>query len=437
MIIQPGLEQETFKHLLEKFRSQAHWKDHLHGMRQKAWKQFLTLGLPSRENEAYHAIKLRQLFSQPYDLVSSYSIQAEQITPWIYPECERSVLVFVNGDYAPNLSNLEALPSKVVIAPLQEAILTYGTFLHNHWNQALKNEKDPFAVLNGALHRQGVFIYLPPRTVLEDPIQILHLIYSPDQVPLLMPRVQLFASTQAKAQIVGRQKYLTPTAYCVNQLTELVLEEAAQVSYTQALCDEHSHAWHFDAVRATLKRQSRLNTVCVTKGSATVRTDYHVSLVGEEAEALLNGVCMLTDKHEAHVQVMIDHQAPHCRSYQLFKGIVNHFGRSSFEGEIMVRQPAQQTEAFQLNNHLLLNDHARANSKPKLKIFADNVKASHGATVGQLDEDQLFYMRTRGLTDEQAKNLLIDGFCKEVIQKLFPASLKAEMEAFTLTRNVI
>ncbi len=156
----------------------------------------------------------------------------------------------------------------------------------------------------------------------------------------------------------------------------------------------------------------------------TVRTDYHVILAGENAEALLNGVWMLADKREAHIHIFIDHQAPQCRSYQLFKGVLNDFSRSSFEGKIMVRQAAQKTEAFQLNNNLLLNDHAHADSKPNLEIFADDVKASHGATVGQLDIEQLFYMKTRGFPEEEAKNLLIYGFAEQVIQMIPLESLR-------------
>lgn len=138
---------------------------------------------------------------------------------------------------------------------------------------------------------------------------------------------------------------------------------------------------------------------------------------------------MLSDKRESHTHIFMEHQAPNCRSYQLFKSVLNDFSRSSFEGKIMVRQAAQKTEAFQLNNNLILNDHAHADSKPNLEIFADDVKASHGATIGQLDGDQLFYMKTRGFSDATAKNLLIYGFCEQVIEMIPLASLREEISA--------
>ena len=427
MMAQPGLEQETFKTLLENLRAQSSVSDALGKIRQKAWQQYLSLGLPSRQNEAYRYIKLRHLFSQPHSSASQKSLTASQIAPWVYPECKQSYLVFVNGAYTPELSCLDALPAKVAVLPLQEAAQTYGAFLNNHWTISLKDETDSFAVLNGALHQKGAFLYLPPRSIVEAPIQVLHIVNGNDQFQMLMPRLHIFAGAHSNLKVIAVQKNLAASGYFVNQVAELVLEEGSHVHYTQVLCDEHPQAWHLDAFRATLKRDSTLKTVCVTEGSMTVRTDYRVSLAGENSEALLNGVWMLGDKKEAHAHVLMDHQAPCCRSNQLFKGALTDFSRSSFEGKIMVRQAAQKTEAFQLNNNLLLDDHAHADSKPNLEIFADDVKASHGATVGQLDPEQLFYMKTRGFSDEAAKNLLIYGFCEQVIEMIDLPSLREEI----------
>lgn len=429
MMTQPGLEQETFKALLERCRSQAHVEDSLERVRQRAWQHFLMLGLPSRHNEVYRYIKLRHLFAQSYELAEETTLQPEQIAAWIYPECRQSVLVFVNGYYAPQLSCTDALPSKVVVSSLQEATHTFGAFLNNQWAKILKEETDAFAALNAALHRKGAFLYVPPKCHVEAPIQILHVIHTEHQLQMLMPRLHVFAGAQSEFTLLNTQKNLNTTAYFVNQVTEFVLDESARVNYTQVLCDEQPLAWHLDALRASLKRDSYLKTICVTEGSATVRTDYRVTLTGENAEALLNGVCMLSDKREAHAHILMDHQAPNCRSYQLFKNVLTDFSRSSFEGKIMVRQAAQKTEAFQLNNNLLLNDHAHADSKPNLEIFADDVKASHGTTVGQLDPEQLFYMKTRGFSDEAAKNLLIYGFCEQVIEMISVLSLREEISA--------
>lgn len=427
MIVQPGLEQETFKALLETLRAQSNRADALEKIRQKAWQHYLSLGLPSKKNEAYRYIKLRHLFSQPHRLATEKSLTSVQIAPWVYPECKQSLLVFVNGAYAAELSCLGALPEKAAVSSLPEAVQTYGAFLNNHWTKSLKEETDTFAALNGALHQRGAFLYLPPKTIVESPIQILHLVTGDDPYQMLMPRLQIFAGAQSSLQVVASQKNLGASGYFVNQVTEVILDEGSHVHYTQALCGEHPQAWHLDAFRATLKRDSVLKTVCVTEGSSTVRTDYRISLAGENSEAFVNGVCMLEDKREAHAHILMEHQAPRCRSNQLFKGVLTDFSRSSFEGKIMVRQAAQKTEAFQLNNNLVLSDHAHADSKPNLEIFADDVKASHGATVGQLDPEQLFYMKTRGFSGQEAKNLLIYGFCEQVIEMISLPSLREEI----------
>lgn len=429
MITEPGLEQEAFKIVLEKFLARVNATDNWYKARLKAWNHFLQLGLPTKRTELYRYIKVRHLFSQPYELPPQSHLQPNEIISYVQPECQKSFLVFINGDYAESLSNREAIPQQVVISTLQTAGQTYGTFLNNQWTKSLKEEIDPFVAINAALHNQGAFIYVPPKTLIETPIQILHIVDTSDQLCMLAPRLNIFVGAHAQASFLATQKNISQTGYFINQVVELALEENSHVHFNQILCDEHPTSWHLDALRATLKRQATLKTVCVTEGSATVRSDYRISLIGENAEALLNGVWMLKDKRESHCNIFIDHQAPNCRSYQMFKGVLSDFSRSSFEGKIMVRQAAQKTEAFQLNNNLILNDHAHADSKPNLEIFADDVKASHGATVGQLDPEQLFYMKTRGFDNASAKNLLIYGFCEQVIEMLSVQSVKQAISA--------
>lgn len=424
MILEPQTEHNAFQSLLESLFIQKGSADGLQKMRLKAWNHFLEMGLPTRETEVYRYLKLRNLFSQSY--VQSYptEVAPEAIAPYIYPECKESVIVFVNGHYQPKLSNLKALSKKAVVTTLDDAVHTFGAFLNNQWSKSLKEETDPLAILNTALHRDGVFVYLPPKTISVAPLQVLYVIDARDKPMIQFPRLNFFAGAHSQIDIVASQALISGKGYCVNQLTDIAIEEEGHIRYTQVACGEQSDVWHFDATRASLKRNSTFKTISVTDGAATVRQDYLVTLVGENAEALLNGVWMLEDKREAHTHVVIDHQAPHCRSMQLYKGVLNDFSRSSFEGKILVRQAAQKTDAFQLNNNLLLSERAIAYSKPNLEIFCDDVKASHGSTVGQLDKEQLFYMKTRGFFEEDAKNLLIYAYCKEVIDMIALPTLK-------------
>ena len=424
MMLEPQLESNAFQSLLESLLIKAGSGDSMQKLRLKAWDHFLEMGLPTRETEVYRYIKLRSLFSKSY--VPSYptDVSPETIDPYIYPESKESFIVFVNGHFQPKLSNLKALSKKVVVSTLDDAVHTFGAFLNNQWTKSLKEETDPFAIINTALHRDGVFIYLPPKTTSIAPLQVLYVIDSRDKAMIQFPRLNLFAGAQSQIDIVSSQALISGKAYCINQVTDIAIEEEGHIRYTQIACGEQPDFWHFDATRANLKRNSTFKTVSVTDGSATVRQDYRVALAGENSEALLNGVWMLDEKREAHTHVIVDHQAPHCRSMQLYKGVLNDFSHSSFEGKILVRQAAQKTDAFQLNNNLLLSERAIADSKPNLEIFCDDVKASHGATVGQLDKEQLFYMKTRGFTENEAKNFLIYAYCKEVIDMITLPSLK-------------
>ncbi len=423
MMTQPNTDQDLFQEHLETLYQQIASGDALQKIRAKAWDHFLELGLPSRKAEVFRYIRLRQLFERRYTLSRVTDVSPEAIEPYIFPECREAVAVFVNGHFRPQLSRLGALPKRVVFTSLIDATKTYGAFINNQWAKSLKDETDPFAALNAALHRDGAFLYLPPKTVVETPIQLLHVIDAQSEPMLLMPRLHVFAGTQSQIALVSNQAVLSGNGYCVNRAVDMSLEDDAHVHYTHVDFEEPDDAWHFEALRAYLKRNSTLKTVQATDGGLTVRHDYRVALTGENAEALLNSVWMLSGKKEAHHHVLMDHQAPHCRSMQLFKGVLNDVSHSSFEGKILVRQPAQKTEAFQLNNNLLLSDRATANSKPNLEIFADDVKASHGATIGQLDAEQLIYMKTRGFSSAEAKNLLVHAFCKEVIDLITLPSL--------------
>lgn len=412
MMAQPDIAHETFAKQLADANASLSSDDPLIKARAKAWDQFQELGLPGARSEVFRYIKMKQLYGRAFTLAAeagNYNGEG------IYPECQNSTLVFLNGRFRPDLSNTKGIPDKVVIMPLNKAVKTYGTLLNNAWGKSIREEVDPFAALNLALHPEGLFIYVPPKTVLENPIEVVCAVDCGANSSVLMPRIQMFVGASSDLKMVTTLKTFSGINCWLNQVMEVALDENARMHITQMTEGVQEDLWAFDALRASLKRDSHLTVVEATEGSATIRHDYKVQLTGENGEALLNGVWMLKGKKEAHVHVLMDHQAPNCRSMQLYKGVLNDLSRSSFEGKIMVRQIAQQTQAFQLNNNLLLSDRANADSKPNLEIFADDVKASHGATVGQVDNEQLFYMKTRGFSENEAKNLLVYGFCHEVL----------------------
>lgn len=426
MMAEQESEPIAFQKHLETLFAHAGAGDALQKIREQAWNLFVQMGLPTKNTEAYRYFKMRHLLSHDYQIAGESAFSPASIASLIQPECQDSFLVFVNGRYSPTLSCTTGLPNQIAITPLPAAMHTYGAFLRNHWTKSLKEEQDPFALLNSALHRDGAFVYVPPKTIAETPLQILHLVDATQSL-ITFPRLQLFVGSQSQLKIILSQNITGGAHVLVNQLTEMFIEEDAHVHVTQVRDADSSQGWHFDALRATLKKNATLKTVHVSKSGLIVRQDARVALIGENAEALLNGVWMLEDKHETHTNILMDHQAPSCRSYQLFKGVLRDVSRSCFEGKILVRQAAQKTEAFQMNNNLLLGEYAHADSKPNLEIFADDVKASHGATFGQLDADQLFYMKSRGLPESQAQQLLVRGFCEQVTSLVTLPSLKQQL----------
>lgn len=429
MMASSAVEHEIFRLFLEQQLDNLAPADPLYKIRLQARESIEKMGLPTKKTEVYRYLKMRRLYSQSFAAAENRTLPVEQIKEFVLSESSSSYLVFINGYFNDSLSNVSGISSKVVISTMKEATRTYGALINNQMAQSLKEENDAFVAINTALHGEGCFVYIPPKTIIETPIQLLHFSTSqPSAVfGINIPRINVFVGSQAQVTFAATHHSFDPKGNFANYVADFVVEEAAHVQLVQNLIEVPSDAWHFESVRAHLKRNSSFKTFCATKGSATVRTDYRISLAGENCETSLNGIAMLENKNESHVNVLVEHQAPNCRSNQLFKNVLNDFSGSSFEGKIMVRQAAQKTEAFQLNNNIVLSDYAHADSKPNLEIFADDVKASHGATIGQLDKEQLFYMMTRGVSESKAKNLLIYGYCEEVIERIPVESLKTDL----------
>ncbi len=371
-------------------------------LRQKAWDRFLEVGLPSKSFESYQYLKLRKLFAKPLKLASPGQVDARS---YLYPSCHS--IVFVDGVYKPELSNLP----KITILSLKEAMGPFSTLIQNHWNRFVKEERDPFALVNGALFSDGVLVYVPPKMQFEKPLE---LVFLSTQDSFQAPRVHLFFGRESKGDVIARH---VGAPSFVNVSVDFSMDEGSTATYSQ-LGLGLKKEWLLDFTRAYLKRDADFTANMVTTGSETSRFDYYVNLMGENGQAHLNGLWMLKENDEAHVHVLMEHSAPHSESRQFYKGAIHGNARSSFEGKILVRKEAQKTDSFQLNNNLILSDTAQAYSKPNLEIFADDVKASHGSTVGQLDGEELFYLRARGFSKKEAEALLTKAFLREILEKM-------------------
>lgn len=391
------------------------------------WEKLAEIGLPYKSHEAFRYVSLREFYLASFKGSAQKTIDKSLIFDAILPECIHSHLVFINGCLSLELSNLSALPSQTVVLSLDDAFHTHGSFLKNYFSNALKEESDPFALINLALHGTGGFLYLPPKCEVEPPLQCLHIVTG-DEPMLVSTRLHLVLGSCSQMRCILTTKQLNPNAHhCLVPSTQLSIEEGAQAHLLNMV--DTLPAWHFETVRATLKRNAQFNSLNFTFGGKVVRQSYRVCLKGENSQVNLNGLWMLKSNRTAHVHTSVEHEAPHTRSMQHFKGILNDHSQSSFEGKIKVAPQAQKTEAYQLNNNLILGQGAVANSKPNLEVFADDVKASHGATISQLSDEQLFYLTTRGIDPKTAKQLLISGFCREMIDKIPYDSLLTKLHA--------
>ncbi len=427
MMNEQTFEEET-KNLQEKFLAQfeqhvdsTYEPEMLRKKKLRAWDHLQELGLPDTSNEAFRYLKLNPLYTTEYTCADAYEIKKRDLLQYRIPESESSFLVFANGAFRPELSDYSSL-KEAILMPISQALRQYSSLLQSAWAKSLKEEMDPFATLNNACHQEGLFLYIPPNKKIQGQIQLLHILDS-EGPTWTMPRIYIAMGKCSEASFVETSTQITPNRNLFdNRVVEFLLEDGSICNYSQFIHNFHGKL--FSAVRATVKRDAKFSQTSIADTEFS-RTSLRVQLVGEGSNASLHGVNMLSSNNQAHTHVVIDHQEPNCQSMQLFKNVLQDQSCSSFEGKIWVRQKAQKTQAYQLNNNLVLSNNATALSKPNLEIFADDVKASHGATSGQLDNEQLFYLRSRGLSIEAAKACLIQGFCQEIVN-LVPSSAMRE-----------
>ncbi|MBS3904866.1 MAG: SufD family Fe-S cluster assembly protein [Simkania sp.] len=403
-------------------------KDPLQALRMQARRRFEEIGLPSRKTEAFQYFPLKSFYENRIAMTTSSSVVEEDlIERHIVPECRGSCLVFVDGHYRQELSIFDNIDPKVGVLFLEEAMKTFGHFLQVRMTKQIKEEQDPFALLNLAVHPKGAFLYVPPKLTVEHPIQILHVVTQ--EGALTAPRLQVFVGSQSDVKLYSTTCTCNCQGGVVLDVVDIILEDSARVEQMSTAC-MRSQGWGMEFLRGSLKNDSTLTLNQVAKNTVGYRRDIKIDLLGSNASAKIQGLALLSDRQQTHTRIVVNHKAPHTESKQHFKGILSGHSQSSFEGQIIVERAAQKTQAYQLCNHLLLGDRAIAHSKPNLEIFADDVKASHGATMTQLKGEELLYLKSRGIDQRQAKNLLIEAFCQEIASTVFLRSLRTELDHF-------
>lgn len=408
---------------LEPHVIQARAADGLQPFREESWSKLSSLGMPTKSNEAFRSLRLRDLYASSFDVPQIEEVDKMAISHALLPECQHSHLVFVNGMFSSALSDMSALPPQTLVSSIQDAFATHGSFLQQQLKRQIQEEEDPFALLSLALERRGGLFYLPPKLCCSVPMQCLY-VTTAQTASLMAPRLHLVVGVQSALRVAMTSLDLSSQPMHLKlPFIEISAEEGSKVEVQHF----ESASRHLSALRAQVKRDAHFSYLQVGVGGDLSRTSLRVYLKGEGAEAELHGLSLLEGASSSHVHATVIHAAAHTRSTQLFKGVLAGRSRFSFAGKIVVHPEAQKTEAYQLHKTLLLSPHALATSQPNLEIGADDVKASHGSTVAQLQEEALFYLRARGLDRKAAEGLLLRAFCADILARILDISLSQKI----------
>lgn len=386
-------------------------------LRHSAIGRFEDLGFPNTSQEEWRftdvGLIARTVFRRPE--ISESKISPVMMVPFSYMVCGE--LVFINGRFSPSFSSPCDLPEDAVMCNLADALRTHTEKVQAHLGRYASFEENPFVALNTAFLREGAFIYLPRNSVVSKPIHLLYLSTVNGEPTVSHPRNLIIAEEGSEATIIESYAGTGNGSYLTNAVTEIVAGEGSKIEHYK-LQQENLDAFHMATQQTYLATDSRVSSQSISFGGGLVRNNLGAVLNGNGAECNMNGLYLVKGHQHIDNHLNVEHAKPGCTSRELYKGILEDHSRAVFSGKIHVHPNAQQTDAQQTNRNLLLSDRAQVNSNPQLEIFADDVKCSHGSTTGQLDEEALFYLRSRGIDKEAARSLLIYAFASECIEMI-------------------
>ncbi|WP_457651760.1 Fe-S cluster assembly protein SufD [Rhodocaloribacter sp.] len=399
----------------------------VHELRREALTHFARLGFPARKAEAWKYTNIGRKLAHAYALgASAPALTPDDLAPYAIPGLDAARAVLVNGRFEAGLSSLDGLPEGVVVTGLAEAAGTYPELFDRHFARYADYRGEVFTALNTAFTHDGLFVYVPKNTVVERPIHVLSLLHT-DADLFLQPRLLVVVERSAQVRLIESRHARTGTKTFTNGVTELFAGPNAHVDLF-TLQDEGDAAAQVASLYAYQEADSYLATSTITLSGDLVRNTQNYLPDAENCETHLRGLFLGQGSMHVDNHTLVDHAKPHCFSNELFKGILADRATGVFNGKVFVRPDAQQTNAYQENKTVLLSDAARMYAKPELEIYADDVKCSHGATTGQLDAEAMFYLRSRGLTEGQARRMLLLAFARDVIDEIAVEPLRAYLD---------
>ncbi len=408
----------------------------LNKLRETATAQFDQSGIPTIKNEDWRYTNLRPMEKHRFTPATPKhnGISMQNVDQFSYENLDSHRIVFVNGHHAKHLSNI-GNAHRVSISSLRQTLQDTPEKLEPYLNQIVPDEPHGLTALNCAFAGDGAFVELNANCELDKPVEFLFIANNADDVLINMPRNLVVAHDNSRATIVERYVASDDHIYFTNAVTEIHAASGATIQHYK-LQGESLKAFHVGGLFARQDKDSNIESHSIAFGGALVRNDLRNHLNARGAQCWLNGLYLGTGRQHVDNHTYVDHAVANCTSKEYYKGILDGRSRAVFHGRVLVRQDAQQTDAEQNNQNLLLSKNAEVDTKPQLEIYADDVKCSHGATVGQLDDSAVFYLRSRGIADEQARDLLTYAFANEVLSRIEIEPVRRSLE-HTLSERLL
>jgi len=400
----------------------------IHKKRKEALSNFSRLDFPTIKDEEWKYTSIAPLLK--HNFIPSYekkNISKELIKSLLFDEMEHSLIVFINGRYSLENSVLLNLPEGIIVGSIADEIKKNNEILLKHFGKYAGHQNHIFTALSTAYTEDGAFIYVPAGKIVEEPIHIIFITTSGNQKILTQPRNLFVAEKSSQVTIIEHYACGEDSTYFTNAVTEIVAEENAVVDHIK-LQEESKKAFHIARMEVDQEKNSTFSSHLISTGGDLSRNDFNAKFNAEGGECTLNGLYMIDGTQLFDAHTLMDHAKPHCNSHEHYKGILDDKSRGVFNGKVIVRQDAQKTNAFQENNNILLSDQSLVNTKPQLEIFADDVKCSHGATIGQMDDDAKFYLKSRGIGEEASKGILLHAFASDVVTSIKIESVRDYIE---------
>ncbi|WP_298893884.1 Fe-S cluster assembly protein SufD [uncultured Psychroserpens sp.] len=389
----------------------------VHDVRSEAIKTFEDEGFPSKRDEAWKYTSLNSVLKHDYSVFPKQenAIEYSDVKKYFIYDIDTYKIVFIDGKYSSHLSQTTHDGIDVCLMSAALSKPKYRLIIENYFNKAAT--KDGLSSLNTAFSQEGAYIHIPKNKLVEKPIQIIHFSTGNESALMLQPRNLIVVDENSHVQIIERHQSLTENPVLTNSVTEIFTNKRAIIDYYKIQNDKQS-ASLIDNTFIKQKRESHASVHTFSFGGQLTRNNLNFYQNGERIDSTLKGVTIIGDKQHVDHNTLVHHIEPNCESHQDYKGIFGDKSTGVFNGKVVVDKIAQKTNAFQANNNILLSDKASINTKPQLEIFADDVKCSHGCTIGQLDDSAMFYMRSRGIPEKEAKALLMFAFSNNVLDSV-------------------